>query len=133
MKIEDIKSKYIIIKIKNLLKIKDIKASDIEIEHQNNYSYIHFGVPFFSKDEINVMYTNNNFVNDEIDDLDNDKFIEIFGMDPDAIIKGPVEFKEIEDIYYYFGGPSNHEIYNKDDNVFFCFDDKIKSYILDKC
>jgi reverse gyrase len=132
MKIEDIKNENIIIKIKKLLKKKEIKASDIDIDYQNNSSYIHFGVNLFNKDEINILYTNNNFVNDEIDDMDDNKFVEIFGMDPDAIINGPIDFKEIEDVYYYLGGPQNHEIYNKDDKVFFCFDEYIKSYILNK-
>jgi hypothetical protein len=132
MKISDINNKYIIIKIKKLLEFKDIKASEIEIDKQNKCSYIHFGVPFFSDEDINVMYTSNSFVNDEIDDINNNKIIEIFGINPDSIIKGPIEYKEIEEIYNYFGGPTKREIFNNNENVFFYFDDKIKLYILNK-
>lgn len=131
MKISDIKDKnkikYI---LEVLLKNKGIKASNIEIENQDKYSYIHFDIDVFSKDEIIVLYTDNSFVNNEVDDLNNNKFIEIFGINPDAIIKGPIEYKEIENIYNYFKGPTN-DIINDYDKVFFCFGEKLKSYLME--
>lgn len=131
MKILDIKDqfkiKYI---VEVLLKNQNIKASDIEVDDQNKYSYIHFDIDVFNKDEIIVLYTDNSFVNDEIDDLNNNKIIEIFGINPDAIIKGPIEYKEIEDIYKYFKGPTN-DIIDDNDKVFFCFGENLQSYLID--
>lgn len=131
MKIEDIrdknKIKYI---IEKLLKKQDIKASDIKVDNQNKYSYIHFDINVFNKDEIIVLYTDNSFVNDEVDDLSNNKIIEIFGINPDAIIKGPIEYKEIEDIYNYFKGPAN-DIINDEEKLFFCFGENLKSYLIE--
>lgn len=131
MKISDIKDKnkikYI---LEVLLKNNDIKASNIEIDNQDKYSYIHFDIDVFSQDEIIVLYTDNSFVNNEIDDLNNNKIIEIFGINPDAIIKGPIEYKEIQNTYDYFKGPKNNIIndYNK---VFFSFGENLKSYLIE--
>lgn len=116
-----------------LFKKEDIKVSDININDQNKLSYIHFEIPFFDKNIVTAMYTTNNFANDEIDDIKNGKIIEIFGINPDAIIKSPIEYKEIKDIYLYFGGsiPSPEDSISDDDLVFFCFNEELKSYIIE--
>lgn len=130
MKIPNIKNKLVIEKIKTLLNIKDIKASDIKVNDQNKIPYIHFDIDIFNKDEIIVLYTDNSFVNDEVDDINNGKIIEIFGMDRDTIIKGPIKYKEIEDVYIFFKGPTN-DIVDDNDEVFFCFGEGLKSYLIE--
>jgi hypothetical protein len=106
MKVSNIGDKKFINYIFNFLsKTPNIKAIDININDQNNNPYIHIDINIFDRNSVEVIYTTNSFVNNEIEDLDNDKFIEIFGLDPNAMLKGPIEYKEIETIYEYFKGP----------------------------
>lgn len=120
MNVENIKDKNIINNILNLLlKTPNLKSKDISINDQNNNPYIHFGIDINNR--IDIAFATNNFVNDEEEDLDNDKFIEALGLDPDATIKGPIEYKEIEDIYEYLNGSTNDIIDNKQ-KVFLCID-----------
>lgn len=122
--------------LKKLLEVNDIEASSlINNEEKQSYPYIHFGMDDFEtigilEEElldynyrITVTYNSHNPINDEIDDPENNKFIDIHHMDPYAIIKGPIKYKMLKDIYEYLDGPG-HFTY-KDDYVFFCFDNKL--------
>lgn len=125
MNVEDINDKEFITYLFNLLsKTENIKAIDINIDGQNNIPYIHIDINIFDRNKIEVTYTTNSFVNDENDELDNDKFIEIFGLDPNVILKGPIEYKEIENIYNYFKGPTN-DIIDNNQKVFFYIGEKL--------
>lgn len=128
MNVSDINSKEFINYLFNLLsKTENIKAIDINIDDQNNNPYIHIDINIFDKNKIVVTYTTNSFVNDEKDDLDNDKFIEVFGLNPNVILKGPIEYKEIENIYNYFKGPTNDIIDNNQKVFFYIGENLIKS------
>lgn len=119
MDVLSIKHKNIISYIFNVLsKTPNIKAKDIDISHQNNCPYIHIDINIFDKSKVEVTYATNSFVNDEEEDPNNDKYIEILGLNPDAVLKGPVEYKEIENIYEYFYGPTN-DIIDEHQEVFF--------------
>jgi hypothetical protein len=132
MNIEDIKNKDIIGHVLNILsETPDIKAKYISIEDQNNNPYIHFDINMFDKNRIEVTYATNSFVNDEEEDPDNDKYIEILGLDPEAILKGPIKYKEIEEIYEYFYGPAN-DIIDEDQKVFFCIGESLQKKLKEK-
>lgn len=125
MNVEDINDKEVINHVFNILsKTPTIKAIDININDQNNNPYIHIDINIFDRSRIIVTYTTNNFVNDEVEDPDNGKYIEILGLDPNAILKGPIEYKEIENIYEYFKGPAN-DIIDGNQKVFFCIGEKL--------
>jgi hypothetical protein len=125
MKVSNIGDKKFINYIFNFLsKTPNIKAIDININDQNNNPYIHIDINIFDRNSVEVIYTTNSFVNNEIEDLDNDKFIEIFGLDPNAMLKGPIEYKEIETIYEYFKGPEN-DIIDNNQKVFFCIGENL--------
>lgn len=125
MNVEDINDKEVINHVFNILsKTPTIKAIDININDQNNNPYIHIDIDIFDRSRIIVTYTTNNFVNDEVEDPDNGKYIEILGLDPNAILKGPIEYKEIENIYEYFKGPAN-DIIDGNQKVFFCIGEKL--------
>lgn len=125
MKVSNIVDKKFISYIFEFLsKTPNIKAIDININDQNNNPYIHIDINIFDRNSVDVIYTTNSFVNDEIDDLDNDKFIEIFGLDPNAMLKGPIEYNEIENIYEYFKGPTN-DIIDNNQKVFFCIGENL--------
>lgn len=110
-----------------LSKTPNIKAIDININDQNDNPYIHIDINIFDRNKVEVTYTTNSFVNNEIEDLDNDKFIEIFGLDPNIILKGPIEYKEIENIYEYFKGPMNDIIDNNQKIFFYIGENLIKT------
>lgn len=57
----------------------------------------------------------------------NNKLHEHFGVNPEAIIKGPIKYEEIKNIYYYLGGPSNDTL--EDEYVFFCFGNDLEDEI----
>lgn len=125
MNVEDIKNKDIISYIFNvLLRLPNIKAKDISIKDQNDNPYIHFDINIFEPNRVEVTYASNSFVNDEEENPDNDKYIEILGLDPDAILKGPIEYKKIENIYEYFRGPTN-DIIDDNQKVFFYIGEKL--------
>lgn len=125
MNVSCINDKNIINNIFNILSnTQNIKASDISISNQNDNPYIHIDINIFDKNRIDVIYATNSFVNDIIEDPDNDKYIEILGLDPNAILKGPIEYKEIENIYEYFKGPTN-DIIDYDQKVFFCIGENL--------
>lgn len=125
MKVSNIRDKKFINYIFSLLsKTPNIKAMDININDQNNNPYIHIDTNIFDRSNVDVIYTTNSFVNNEIEDLDNDKFIEIFGLDPESMLKGPVEYREIETIYDYFKGPIN-DIIDNNQKVFFCIGENL--------
>lgn len=125
MNVKDINDKEVINHVFNILsKTPTIKAIDININDQNINPYIHIDINIFDRSRIIVTYTTNNFVNDEVEDPDNCKYIEILGLDPNAILKGPIEYKEIENIYEYFKGPENN-IIDGNQKVFFCIGEKL--------
>lgn len=127
MKIEDI-DELIIEDIKKLLKIKNTKASDIPITEKNAYSCIIFGLTFYG--DIHTLWTSNSFSNDHIDDIDNNRIIEIHGLSPDTLLKGPIEFKEIENVYYHLQGViEGLGIIDGEEKVYFCFNEDIIKYI----
>lgn len=68
-------------------------------------------------------------INDEIDDPQNNKYVEIYGINPKAIIQGPIKYKDIEEIYQYLDGPGNALL--EDEDIYFCFGDRLKK-ILEK-
>lgn len=127
MNVSDINNKELINYLFNLLsKTPNIKAKDINIDDQNNIPYIHIDINIFDINKVEVIYTTNSFVNDENDDPDN-KFVEVFGLDPNVILKGPIEYKEIENIYIYFKGPTNDIIDNNSKVFFYIGKNLIKS------
>jgi hypothetical protein len=125
MNVSCIKNKDIISHILNLLsETPDIKAKDISIKEQNDNPYIHIDINILDKNRIEVTYATNSFVNDEEEDPDNDKYIEILGLNPEAILKGPINYKEIKEIYEYFNGPAN-DIIDENKKIFFCIGDDL--------
>lgn len=129
MNVEDINDKEFINYLFNFLsKTPNIKAIDVNIDDQNNNPYIHIDINIFDRSKVEVIYTTNSFVNDEYEDLDNDKFIEIFGLDPNVTLKGPIEYKEIEIIYNYFKGPIN-DIIDNNQKIFFYIGENLIKYL----
>lgn len=158
--IKDIKKlKYIVENLFNVntIKVIDIRKKDIKDfkNKENNegindfynytlnklYNYIHFDIDILNtiglkEDEvlnynhkINIMYACTH-INDEIDDPQNDKYVEIHGINPNAIIQGPIKYKDIEEIYRYLDGPDNTLL--DDDDIYFCFGDTFKKILKKK-
>ncbi len=128
MNVEDINDKEFINYLFNFLsKTTNIKAMDINIDDQNNNPYIHIDINIFDRNKIEVIYTTNSFVNDENDDPNNNKIIEFLGLDPNTLLKGPIEYKEVENIYNYFKGPNNDIIDNNQKVFLYIGENLIKS------
>lgn len=111
------------------------KEKGVTVTMNKLYNYIHLDIDIF--DLIDVQLSNSlnydpkiivmyscTHINDKINDQKNDEYVEHFGINPDAIIQGPIKYKEIKEFYKYIGGP-NTLILDEED-VYFCFGDKLK-------
>lgn len=129
MELSNINIKEIEKELINLFYVDDIKVSDIDFEKQNNTPYIHFELFLFDESIIDILTTNNVWANDEMDDPEDNKFEDLYGIKHSAIIKGPVKYSYIKLVHKTFGGTPNFlgdEYIYDEDEIFFCIGEKLK-------